>query len=98
MPLLSPLNRFGATITVAAPLKFAHELGAQVSGTGITLKAALKQAHARGARVIGQRSHAGNPQPVLQALARVPSRQWRCTQEQMSTGWSVADQRGSSQV
>jgi hypothetical protein len=41
----------GPTITVAAPLKFAHAAGAQVSGTGITLAGALAKAHAGGAQV-----------------------------------------------
>jgi hypothetical protein len=41
----------GATITVEAPLKFAHAAGAQVSGTGITLTAALTKAHDSGAQV-----------------------------------------------
>ncbi len=41
----------GATITVSAPLKSAHAVGAQVSGSGITLTAALTQAHAGGAQV-----------------------------------------------
>jgi len=41
----------GATITVAAPLKSAHEAGAQVSGTGITLTAPLTRAHDSGAQV-----------------------------------------------
>ncbi|MGO9272615.1 MAG: arabinofuranosidase catalytic domain-containing protein [Terriglobia bacterium] len=44
-------GRGGATITVAAPLAFAHVAGAQVSGTGITLTAALTKAHASGAQV-----------------------------------------------
>ena len=44
-------GRGGATITVAAPLTFAHAAGAQVSGTGITLTAALTRAHAGGAQV-----------------------------------------------
>ena len=43
--------RGGARITVAAPLKFAHAAGAQVSGTGITLTVALTRAHASGAQV-----------------------------------------------
>jgi len=43
----------GATITVAAPLTFAHAAGAQVSGTGITLIAALTRAHASGAQIAG---------------------------------------------
>jgi hypothetical protein len=41
----------GATITVAAPLTFAHGAGAQVSGTGITLAAPLARAHAAGSPV-----------------------------------------------
>jgi hypothetical protein len=41
----------GATITVSAPLKSPHAVGAQVSGSGITLTAALTQAHAGGAQV-----------------------------------------------
>jgi hypothetical protein len=46
------VRRFGtATITVTAPLTFAHAAGAQVSGTGITLAAALTRPHAAGAQV-----------------------------------------------
>jgi hypothetical protein len=41
----------GTTITVAAPLTFAHAVGAQVSGSGITLTAALTKAHDSGAQV-----------------------------------------------
>ena len=41
----------GVTITVAAPLKFAHAVGAQVSGSGITFTTALTKAHAIGAQV-----------------------------------------------
>jgi Alpha-L-arabinofuranosidase B, catalytic/NPCBM-associated, NEW3 domain of alpha-galactosidase len=37
-----------ATITVAAPLAFAHAAGAEVSGTGMTLTAPLTRAHAIG--------------------------------------------------
>ncbi len=39
-------GRGGPSITVTAPLAFAHAAGAQVSGTGITLTAALTRAHA----------------------------------------------------
>ncbi len=49
------------TITVAAPLKIAHALDAQVSGTGITLKAALSRAHDRGAQVAGSVPTPGAP-------------------------------------
>ena len=44
-------GRGAATITVAAPLAFAHVVGAQVSGTGISLTAPLTKAHASGAQV-----------------------------------------------
>jgi hypothetical protein len=55
------INRFGATITVAAPLTLVHAIGAQVSGTGITLTAALTQAHASAAQVAGSASTPGAP-------------------------------------
>jgi hypothetical protein len=51
----------GATITVAAPLKSAHEVGAQVSGTGITLTAPLTRAHDSGAQVAGSVPTPGAP-------------------------------------
>jgi hypothetical protein len=41
----------GATIAVTAPLTHAHDVGAQVSGTGITFTAGLIKAHGRGASV-----------------------------------------------
>jgi hypothetical protein len=50
-----------ATITVSAPLTFAHVVGAQVSGTGITLTAALTRAHASEAQVTGSISTPGAP-------------------------------------
>ena len=40
-----------ATITVTAPLKLAHGIGAQVSGSGITLTTPLAKQHAAGVRV-----------------------------------------------
>ncbi|MBN1972777.1 MAG: lamin tail domain-containing protein [Sedimentisphaerales bacterium] len=43
----------GVTITVTAPLKFAHAAGVQVSGSGITFTTALAKAHAIGAQVGG---------------------------------------------
>ncbi len=50
--VVASVRRFGAaTITVASPLSRAHEVGAQVSGTGLTLGAALTRAHASGAQV-----------------------------------------------
>jgi len=51
----------GATITVAAPLKSAHAVGAQVSGSGITLKGALTKAHNSGAQVAGSVPTPGAP-------------------------------------
>jgi hypothetical protein len=51
----------GATITVTVPLKFAHAVGAQVSGTGITLKGALTKAHAGGTPVAGDVPTPGAP-------------------------------------
>ncbi len=51
----------GATITVAAPLTFAHAVGAQVSGTGITLTAALTKAHDSGAQVASSVPTPGAP-------------------------------------
>ena len=39
------------TVTVSAPLRFAHAAGAQVAGTGITLTTPLTKSHASGARV-----------------------------------------------
>jgi len=51
----------GSTITVAAPLTFAHAAGAQVSGTGITLTAALTKPHAGGAQVARSLATPGAP-------------------------------------
>jgi non-reducing end alpha-L-arabinofuranosidase len=59
--VIGSANRFGATITIGAQLKFAHAVGAQVSGTGITLTTALRQAHASGAQVTGSISTPGAP-------------------------------------
>jgi hypothetical protein len=44
-------GRGAATITLSAPLAFAHGGGTQVSGSGITLTKPLKLAHATGAQV-----------------------------------------------
>ncbi len=51
----------GATVTVAAPLKTGHSVGAQVSGSGITLTAALTKAHAGGAQVVNNLPTPGAP-------------------------------------
>jgi hypothetical protein len=51
----------GATITVTAPLKSAHEPGAQVSGSGITLTAPLTRAHDSGAQVASNVPTPGAP-------------------------------------
>jgi non-reducing end alpha-L-arabinofuranosidase len=50
-----------AAITVAAPLAFAHAVGAQVSGSGITFTSALAKAHASGAQVAGSEPTPGAP-------------------------------------
>jgi len=49
------------SITVAAPLKSAHAVGTQVSGTGITLTRALTKAHENGAQVGGSEPTPGAP-------------------------------------
>ena len=51
----------GATITVAAPLRFAHAAGAPVAGSGITLNAALTKAHDAGAQVAASVPTPGAP-------------------------------------
>ncbi len=48
-------------ITVTAPLKSAHAVDAQVSGTGITLTRALTRAHENGAQVGGSEPTPGAP-------------------------------------
>jgi len=49
---IASVRRFGANaITVSAPLRHAHAVGAQVSGSGIALTAALTRAHPSGAQV-----------------------------------------------
>ncbi len=54
-------GRAGASVTVAAPLKFAHAAGAQVSGSGIALKSALSRAHRMGAPVTSEVPTPGAP-------------------------------------
>jgi non-reducing end alpha-L-arabinofuranosidase len=49
------------TITVSAPLKNAHAVSVQVSGSGISLTAALTKAHAAGAQVGGSGPTPGAP-------------------------------------
>ncbi len=51
----------GARITVTTPLKLAHAVGAQVSGSGITLKGALTKAHDSRAQVAGSLPTPGAP-------------------------------------
>jgi hypothetical protein len=46
---------------MAAPLTFAHAVGAQVSGTGITLSTALTRQHAIEAQVAGNVPTPGAP-------------------------------------
>ncbi len=54
-------NRFGASLTLAAPLTFGHAAGAQVAGTGITLTVPLTQPHAAAAQVAGSAATPGAP-------------------------------------
>jgi len=49
------------TITVAMPLKYAHAVGAQVSGSGITLTNPLTMAHDNGTQVAGNVPTPGKP-------------------------------------
>jgi len=50
-----------STVTVAAPLRFVHAAGAQVSGTGITVTGALSRAHENGAPVADNAPTPGAP-------------------------------------
>jgi hypothetical protein len=61
----------GATITVAAPLKFAHAPSAQVSGSGITLTTALTQPHAGGAQVASNVPTPGAPNKYYKPRSRM---------------------------
>ena len=51
----------GASITVTSPLKIAHAVGAQVSGTGITLEGKLTKPHDSGAQIAGHVPTPGAP-------------------------------------
>ncbi len=51
----------GASVTVSAPLKFAHAAGVQVAGSGITLTGALTKTHDTGAPVAGSVPTPGAP-------------------------------------
>ena len=54
-------GRGGARISLAAPLKFAHAAGVQISGTGITLSTALSKDHAHGAQIATDFPTPGSP-------------------------------------
>ena len=56
------------TITVTAPLKSAHAVDAQVSGSGITLTTALTKAHASGTQVGGSGPTPGAPNQYARGL------------------------------
>ena len=47
-------GRGGARITVAVPLKIAHQAGTPLAGSGITLTTPLARAHPRGAVVTAE--------------------------------------------
>ena len=53
------------SITVAAPLTYAHDLGVQVSGSGITLTAPLIKAHNIGAQVASNVPTPGAPNQYI---------------------------------
>ncbi len=59
-----------ASVTVSAPLKFDHAVGAQVAGTGITLAAPLSKAHESGASVSGSIPTPGAPNQYPGPAAR----------------------------
>ena len=63
-----------ATVTVEAPLKFAHAVGALVSGTGITLTTALTKAHAAGTRVTTAIATPGAPNKYSGSTAGAEAR------------------------
>lgn len=58
--VVSGLNIFDSpTITVAAPLAFAHGAGTEVSGSGITLTRALTRHHPQGTQIAGSAATPG---------------------------------------
>jgi hypothetical protein len=65
--IISARRRYGSTnnpadsIAVTMPLKFAHNSGAQVYGTGITLTSPLTLAHENGTQVAGNIPTPGGP-------------------------------------
>jgi hypothetical protein len=59
--VVSTPRRGAPTLTVAAPLTFAHAVGTQVSGSGITITGALTREHAFGAQVAGNLPTPGAP-------------------------------------
>jgi non-reducing end alpha-L-arabinofuranosidase len=58
------------TVTVSAPLKLAHAVGAQVAGTGLTLTAPLSRAHDSGAQVAGNVPTPGAPNQYARSTSR----------------------------
>ncbi len=60
----------GGTITLAAPLAFAHAAGVEAAGSGITLTSGLKQAHASGAQVASEAPTPGGPNRYSRAASR----------------------------
>jgi hypothetical protein len=56
-----------ATITIAAPLRLAHAVGALVSGSGITLTGTLTQGHASGAQVANNVPTPGAPNRYIRS-------------------------------
>jgi hypothetical protein len=54
-------NNVSDSITIAMPLKFAHVVGTQVSGSGITVATSLTKAHDKGTQVAGNIPTPGEP-------------------------------------
>ena len=61
-----PGGQAGASITISAPLTFAHAVGAQVSGTGITFTTSLTKAHEIGAQIANYLPTPGAPNQYTQ--------------------------------
>jgi non-reducing end alpha-L-arabinofuranosidase len=57
----NPNNNLSDSITITLPLKYAHVVGVQVSGSGITFATSLSKAHDKGTQVAGNIPTPGEP-------------------------------------
>jgi hypothetical protein len=57
----APSNNVSDSITVTMPLKYAHAVGTQASGSGITFATSLTKAHDKGAPIAGNVPTPGEP-------------------------------------